>query len=209
MVDVVLGRSPRSARLGTVASQRTFRVLLDAMSRPGRAHDLSELAVEVGVEPVLLPILALADIDTPVAVVDAVERREMHEHLLARSTGAPIVADLQDADLVVASGDVRATHIALLRRGDAWAPEQGARLALRSARIDPAGGGDLRITVTGPGARDGRSFGIDGIEPDVFEQLVLANGEHPAGVDTWLIADDGRCIGIPRSSHIATTKGVH
>ncbi|MEJ7801643.1 MAG: phosphonate C-P lyase system protein PhnH [Ilumatobacter sp.] len=197
--------APGAARLGADASQRTFRLLLDAFSRPGRIVDLSALAAHHGVEPVLLPVLALADLDTTVAVIDEPDRGVAFAEIVARSTNAPITRGLDDADLVLASGTVTAAQIALLRCGDAWAPECGARLALRCTRLDdtdrvPVGG--IRLRVSGPGASSGRTVAVDGVAADVFDALQLANAEHPAGVDTWLIDGGGRCVGVPRSSSI-------
>ncbi|MGA9277498.1 phosphonate C-P lyase system protein PhnH [Ilumatobacter sp.] len=206
---------PTSVRLDTRASQRAFRILLDAFSRPGRAVDLAVVASEAGVDPALVPILALADIEVSVAVVGAAGRADAVERLVHRSTGARIVADLGNADMVLADDRFGADQVAALRRGDAWTPESGSRLVLRCHRLfgdddEPHGPNPavVRLAVTGPGARDVRHVGVVGVPVEVFEALRSANLEHPAGVDTWLVADDGLCVGLPRSSDVRIELGA-
>lgn len=190
-------------RLGADASQRTFRLLLDALSRPGRFVDLGGVAADHDVEPVFLPALALADLEVTVFVVDTPERSDTVTHLLERSTGATSAPHIGLADMVIASGPIGATHVAELRTGDARQPEAGARLIMTCTRLVPAASeAEVTVQVRGPGASSGRAFGVDGVGPGVFDALRAANLEHPAGVDTWLVDLAGRCIGIPRSSQI-------
>lgn len=199
----------RSVRLGADASQRTFRLLLEAFSRPGRFVDLAGVAADHDVEPVLLPALALADLEVTMFVADTPERTAAITHLLARSTGATSAPHIGLADMVIASGPIDATQIAELRTGDAWKPEAGARLSLACTRLvanatdaTDATEAEVVVQVRGPGAGSGRTFGVDGVDPAVFDALRVANAEHPVGVDTWLVDHAGMCVGIPRSSQI-------
>ena len=189
-------------RLDAQASQRTFRLLLEAFSRPGRLVNLAAVAAECVVEPVLLPALALVDLDVTVFVVDAPDRAGAVSRLIERATGATSAAHLGLADMVVASGPIDAGRIAELRTGDAWQPEAGARLSLSCDRLADDDDAEVVVRLCGPGAGSGRSFGVDGIDPAVFEALRVLNAAHPAGVDSWLVDSSGWCVGIPRSSRI-------
>lgn len=194
---------PSVARMSSGDARRTFRALLDAVSRPGT---MVWLHADADVEPVVLPALALADIEITVSVVGDPERARGLARLLRRSTGAAI-AEPASADLVIALGGFAAGTVGSMRRGDATHPESGARLILEAARVvtDPtSGGGSNRVDLwlIGPGARSGRLVSIEGVAAEVFELLQVANAEHPAGIDTWIVAGDGTCVGIPRSCRI-------
>lgn len=197
---------PAVARLSSDESRRVFRAMLDAVARPGGMVALSAAAP---VDPVVLPALALADIEVAVAVVGDADRSGAVGRMLRRSTGAAIV-DPAHADLVVSTGEISAATVGALRRGDAVRPEAGARLVIEALRIvavepgSPRGDAGTAVTIwlVGPGARSGRLVSIEGVPAEVFEALQVANSEHPAGVDTWLVAVDGTCIGIPRSCRV-------
>lgn len=203
---------PAIAHLDPAASQRIFRRLLDAFAHPGRIVDLDGGGSNPMIDPVLLPVLALADLEVLVHVIDEPERAADLSRLVTRSTGASTDTTLETADMVVASGTIDAGLIARCRTGDAWRPEVGARLSLRCTRVwaalaDVGDGADLVLRLTGPGARDGRIVGVAGVSADVFEAIDLANADHPAGVDTWLIDGVGRCVGLPRSCRIELVIG--
>jgi alpha-D-ribose 1-methylphosphonate 5-triphosphate synthase subunit PhnH len=209
-LHVTSGPPPSTARLDAAASQRVFRCLLDAFAHPGRICDLTTGAVDPTVDPVLLPVLALADLEVLVHLVDEPERAAELNRLVARSTGARTDTTVETADMVVASGTIDAHLIARCRTGDAWRPEDGARLSLRCTHpgAGAATGGDAPvIRVTGPGARTGRTVRVAGVTAGVFEAIDAANAEHPAGIDTWLIDGAGRCVGLPRSCRIELVQG--
>jgi alpha-D-ribose 1-methylphosphonate 5-triphosphate synthase subunit PhnH len=197
---------PAVARLSSDESRRVFRSLLDAVSRPGKVVELSAAAP---VDPVVLPALALADLEVGVAVVGDVERAVAIGRMLRRSTGAAIV-EPSLADLVLAIGQLPAVTVGSLRRGDAARPEAGARLVVEAARVAsvdattrrPPGPAWVTLWLMGPGARSGRLVAIEGVPADVFEALQVANSDHPAGIDTWIVDIDGTCVGIPRSCRI-------
>ena len=200
---------PTTARLDTDASQRIFRSLLDAFAHPGRIVDLAGAVSSPTIDPVLLPVLALADLEVRVHVIDQRQRAADLRRLITRSTGASTDTTGETADMVVASGTIGAGLIARCRTGDAWHPEDGARLSLRCTRMwsDAADAADLVLRLTGPGARGGRTVGVAGVAADVFEAVDVANAGHPAGIDTWLIDGDGRCVGLPRSCRIELLQG--
>lgn len=182
------------ARLDTFASQRTFRTLLDALSRPGLLH---RLHLPSGVPAALMPALALADVDVTACVLTPSESPDWAA-VLTLATGARIVP-LEQADVVVALRPPTPDEIRALRRGRADAPELGALLALACGAL---GQGRTLLVLCGPGVPESRPLGIDGVEPAVFEALARANATYPAGVDTFLVAADGTVAGLPRSTNL-------
>ncbi len=197
------------AALDADASLRVFRTLLDTLANPGRLHAIEQRAPG-GLPAVALPALSLADLEVAVSVIGDFDSASPNvATAIRRSTGARIVSDLADADMVVAVRVPALADIEQIRRGSATAPERGARLCLSCERLtaDVASVADVddrvvRVWVSGPGAMRGRLFGVAGIPGEIFETLAAVNRGHPAGVDTWIVADDGVIVGIPRSCRI-------
>ncbi len=192
-----------SDRLDARESQRAFRILLTTLAEPGTVQRLpAELLPVDGMPAALLLPLALGDVGVTVHVGGD---RFGWAIALADATGSSSVA-LEDAELVVLlepDGD----QIGRLRRGDALAPERGARLALAVGGLDPDGRGALSIGFRGPGVPVGggarhRRLGVDGLDPAILEALAGANAAYPAGVDTWLFSADGDVAAIPRSASL-------
>lgn len=191
-----------SSRMDVHLSQATFRVLLSTLSRPGRVERLPRPADG----PSAIP-LALADLDTPVAVIGPEERRQ--EIVLA--TGAPLVA-LEQAALVACWQAPTAGQIAELPIGSALVPERGAKVGLACSTLVPEGAalaGDeptpdhlVRLELIGPGV-DGRTrLGVAGLSAEVFTALAERNRDFPAGIDVWLVDASGSIAALSRSSTI-------
>jgi alpha-D-ribose 1-methylphosphonate 5-triphosphate synthase subunit PhnH len=177
------------APLNPDLAQRTFRAVLDAFARPGTT---SQLPAVPQVPAALLPVLALADLDTPACVL---AETGGWDDALATATNAPITA-LSAARLVAALRPLRAGELAGVRIGDAAAPEDGALVALAVPALD--GGPALRLT--GPGIAGSRVVAPRGGPADLAS--ARASAAYPGGFDVLLIDPDGRVLGIPRSTRI-------
>jgi alpha-D-ribose 1-methylphosphonate 5-triphosphate synthase subunit PhnH len=189
-----------SARLTGDQSRTVFRVVLEALSRPGKVVDLPA-GVATGVPPAVVPVLALADLDVAVATLEAGEEIAWASSI--RSVTGCHLAAVTDADMVVAVRPPTADEVGALRIGTADAPERGARLFVSCAAItEGSTGAGVVIRVQGPGASAGRTITITGVEADVFRTLAAVNRGFPAGVDTWLVTGDRRMVAISRSSRI-------
>ncbi|MEM9040947.1 MAG: phosphonate C-P lyase system protein PhnH [Actinomycetota bacterium] len=209
-----------AARLDPASSLSVFRALLAAASRPGVVTriDASRVAEASHRPPaVLLPALALLDLDHVVAVLDETDRDESSPSaLLSAATGARPTDDLSDADIVIAMRAATADELLAMRRGSAHEPELGARLVMACRAIatsteagDRLGPTWSTVRLRGPGVPEpGRDIAIDGVLDEVFSALAETNRDFPAGIDTWLVADDGAVVAIPRSSTIDVDGGV-
>lgn len=198
----------RRARLTPTESQAVFRVLLDALSRPGRPQALPA-AVARRMPPALVPLLALADVEVAVAVSPG---DDGWTDAVVVTTGAR-ASDPRAADWVALLEPFDPALIAALRRGSATAPEAGARVSIAVADLQ-CGVGDgtgierspwverTVLRLRGPGV-DGRTdVVIGGLHPAVAVALRAANAAFPAGIDAWFVAQDGRVVGLPRSTSI-------
>jgi alpha-D-ribose 1-methylphosphonate 5-triphosphate synthase subunit PhnH len=207
-----------AARLSPHESQLVFRRVLDALARPGRLAWLPADVVR-RVPPAFIPALALCDLEVTHCVVDDPWWGAVVEAATG-SRGAPV----DEASWVVTKRALTPDDVASLVRGTAHAPERGTRL-VHSCRELHMGAGDqpwssteagasiMTVEVSGPGVPQVRRFTVTGLHRQFFDALSHANRGFPAGVDTWLVADSGAVIGLPRTTRIdvvdCTTRGEH
>jgi phosphonate C-P lyase system protein PhnH len=192
-----------NARLTEYQSASVFRNMLTAMCRPGVPVPPASavLALPAGIPRVLLPALALADLDLKVHVVpcDSEDPSLDSENLLqiiTRSTGAGPSTDVANADWVISPGFCPPEVIDSLRIGTALSPEKGAWLVLGCS--DFAEGSEVR--VSGPGTNGVESCRIPAPVAHTLDLVSRRNCTPPAGVDTFLVAPDGSILALPRSA---------
>lgn len=190
------------ARLSSEQSLEVFRAVLSAAARPARLATLPK-GTAPGVPPAAVPALALADLDVSVTTLgDSPEVERRWRELIQGVTGCR-ACSLADADLVVALREPAPSEISRLPAGSAQAPEHAARLFVScrslASGVHPDG---TRIHVRGPGASAGRLLTVVGLDGAMFTALAGVNRSFPAGIDCWLVADDGVMAGIPRSAQI-------
>ncbi|HZC25899.1 MAG TPA: phosphonate C-P lyase system protein PhnH [Actinopolymorphaceae bacterium] len=189
-----LGERARAVRLGPFATQQAFKVMLDTLARPGT---IGYLVVPTDVPAALVPALTLADVEVPLAVLEAGDGWSGPVNAV---TGAPR-ATAPEAGIVAALRPVRVDEVTSLRRGSAYAPEEGARLVLAVERLDNSVG-PLRLVLSGPGVPGQRSVVVTGLDSAVVAAVQEANADYPAGIDVHLVAADGALVSIPRTATI-------
>jgi alpha-D-ribose 1-methylphosphonate 5-triphosphate synthase subunit PhnH len=181
--------------LSAADAQQAFRAALLALARPGTIRQLPDLADAPRVPAALVPVLALADLGTPVCVLDEGDGDWSH-HVRATTTAPP--SDLASARLVAALRPIRIEELAELRPGNAAAPEDGALACLAVAELGTGTGQRLRLR--GPGIPGSAEMCVEGL-PEGFVRYreALVEG-YPTGVDLLLVTADGRMAGLPRTT---------
>jgi alpha-D-ribose 1-methylphosphonate 5-triphosphate synthase subunit PhnH len=181
-------------------TQRIYRLMLDALARPGKILTLPRLDVY---PPHSLTghaaglAFTLLDAETTFAVLPA---NGYWQDYLAINTGArPVEADR--AEFVVVAGGEYAPQIASLNRGSLLSPEQGATLFVLVGGIAAAGAG-IRLTLTGPGIKDCATMAVDGLNIANLDNILLLNQEYPLGVDTYFTDPRGNLAALPRSTSV-------
>ncbi len=182
-------------------TQRTFRVLLDVMARPGTIQQLPVAAVAAPVNPWLAAVLVtLLDHEVSLAV-GAFDGPDGLERFVRQRTACKAVS-ADRADFVVASWDGLDPSLPLrLRTGTLEYPNDGATLLLlvpTLAQDDPAA---LLLGLAGPGIPAGHSLRVPGL-PAAFFSARDEAAEYPCGTDLILIDPDGRVAALPRSTTI-------
>lgn len=175
--------------------QRIFRLLLTAFSEPGR---LVQLPDEPGVPTYLLPVLALANSQLPIAVVD---RDGSGARLVTGFTGTP-TAPPTEARLVAVAQPVEPALLQRLPIGTAESPELAALVVLAARSIGAEGVGPLTLRLRGPGVPDERKLTVDGIPRRAFEVIAERNRDAPRGLDVLLVAD-GEVLAVPRTCSLS------
>ncbi|MGP4020143.1 phosphonate C-P lyase system protein PhnH [Saccharopolyspora sp. 5N708] len=164
-------------------AQLVFRAVLDALARPGEVRHLPDSPMPAP----LLPVLALADLDTPVHVDNWAD-------VVRTQTGAPIV---QRSGARLAALLEPLDELSGFPVGSAAAPEDAALVSLAVQGFDA---GPL-LRLSGPGVPGQRRLRVSGLPADFVAQrrnLI----DFPAGIDLLLVAPDGGLVGLPRSTRV-------
>jgi alpha-D-ribose 1-methylphosphonate 5-triphosphate synthase subunit PhnH len=182
-------------------AQRTFRVLLDAMARPGTVTRLPVAASDAPVNPWLAAALVtLLDHEVSLAL-EPFERGDSLE-LFVRQRTAVGSATADAADFVVAAWDHLDSQLpARLRQGSLAYPNDSATLVILVPTLDQAAPAGLELALAGPGVPAGHTVRIGGLSAELFEARDDA-AEYPCGIDMMLIDPDGRVAALPRSTAI-------
>lgn len=179
-------------------AQQHYRVLLDAMARPGKINilpgmpltpppGLSGAAALVG--------FALLDGDVSFCVEggDAAIARYLAVNTASRQE------DLANADFVFAVGLALPAVVERMKKGSLSYPDEGATLVLD---VDGLGVGQLSLTLTGPGVKGRKTISVSGLSLSLVEALQECNAEFPLGVDLVMTDASFRVACIPRSSRV-------
>lgn len=183
------------AALHPAASQQTFRAVLEALARPAVPMALPSQPLDVLV-PVIAPVLALADLSTGVCVLENAGDR--WADAVATATSAP-TWPAEMAKLVAAIRPVGDDEVRGFARGSAQAPEEAALVALS---VRDVLGGPRRWTLSGPGIRGTACIAPKGLPAGFVAARADAVAAYPAGIDILLVTDDGRVVGLPRTTTI-------
>jgi alpha-D-ribose 1-methylphosphonate 5-triphosphate synthase subunit PhnH len=209
MTHIDLQASELSARFLSVhESQTVFRLLLEALSRPGEIKYLPSQLVQ-RIPPVEIPLLALLGYDTPFCLVGADSSREQ---LIARATSGRVVP--HEAAAYVGVCDATSALLPMgFQLGTSMRPDFAAQIAIQvSGVLTTATQSDAMFSISGPGVETVNYVACDGAIPGECDFMFRRNWSAPRGVDMWVIGIDGSFFGLPRTSTVdsgtATNKGV-
>lgn len=180
------------------ATQATYRVLLDALARPGAARAIpvwrfNDAPAALGPA---LAVTALALLDPDVALweqpgaLDASARGWLTFH-----TGTRLCSEGSEADFALIR-DCSSVGLGSFAAGTPEEPERSTTLLIRLPRLD----GGPRVRMRGPGIEDVVECAPP--LPRGFWEAWRINGmAYPCGVDAFLF-DDRAVIGLPRTLEV-------
>lgn len=194
---------PALRELSPETSQQVFRRLMEAFSRPGTQVRLPDHAVPAPAPAALTPLLALADLMSPLAALEtAAVPAAAAVAALSRLTGAPVVAPAK-ARLALALAEP--DDLTDLNAGSHWSPEHGAMLVQRVAEVtvaDSPATGTWRLTGPGIPPRTPVCARVSGLSAGWVHQRAVLTGDYPAGIDCLLVTDQGDLLALPRTTII-------
>jgi alpha-D-ribose 1-methylphosphonate 5-triphosphate synthase subunit PhnH len=174
-------------------AQATFRAVLDAMSRPGRLHQVGErltapLPLDSATAAVLLTLI---DNETPLWLDPvAMAARDW----LAFHCGAEIVDAPASAAFALA---LSLPDLTALPAGSHETPENSATLILQIAAL----GSGATYHLSGPGLREPAALAATGLPTDFVALWQQNHALYPRGVDIVLCAGT-TLTALPRSVSI-------
>jgi alpha-D-ribose 1-methylphosphonate 5-triphosphate synthase subunit PhnH len=182
-------------------NQQNFRILLEAMSRPGRMLRLDGIQAAAPFAAVLAVGGCLLDHEVSLCVIGGGDARALQAALVGATQGRPEVPEKADYLFIVGARGLGAA--ARAKRGRLEAPEEGATLVYCLAEGASASH-RLQVRLRGPGiARPGGiAPEMPGVPPAEFQALMAANADYPLGVDAFFVRPGGALMGLPRSTRI-------
>ncbi len=180
------------------ANQAAFRALMDAMARPGEIRALGGLEAPAPLAAGTAAIVrSLADYETPVWLDDALAAEPAVAAWIRFQTGAPVVADPQQAAFALIGNAPGMPDFATFSAGNADYPDRSTTVVVQVERFAGAA-----YSLTGPGLRTERTFAAEPL-PDDFATRWAANATlFPCGVDLILVAGT-HVSALPRTVRVA------
>ncbi|GAA5785536.1 phosphonate C-P lyase system protein PhnH [Chitiniphilus shinanonensis] len=179
-------------------AQRVFRLLLDALARPGRVQTLPfEFAAPAPLAPATgAAALALLDYETPVWLQSADSAPWLRFH-----AGCPLVDDPARARFALIDDAGAMPPLSGFAQGEPEYPDRSATLLIQVAGFAPHSPTERGPIWAGPGIADEVRLGVLGL-PDGFWRDWQRNAGHfPLGVDLLLVAG-AQVVGLPRTTTV-------
>jgi alpha-D-ribose 1-methylphosphonate 5-triphosphate synthase subunit PhnH len=174
--------------------QQTFRVLLNALARPGSIDRI--IPHETGGEyaAALSAMEALVDHEVSFALLP--ERPGLAEAVL-RQTGSRL-APLAEADYALCEAGSLAEALDACKEGTLEYPDRSATLICRVDSIEAG----VRLALKGPGVRDTAYLAVAGLTDGAIAAFAGRNALPPLGIDVFFVAADGKVAGLPRYTRL-------
>jgi alpha-D-ribose 1-methylphosphonate 5-triphosphate synthase subunit PhnH len=182
----------------TLDSQRVFRGILQAMSRPGRIVDVADgIQAPAPLHPAAAAVcLALLDFETPIWLDAAAARPEVVGWLRFHC-GAPVVERPEAARFALVADPLAMPPLHAFDAGTPEYPDRSATLILQVQAL--LGGTGRRLA--GPGIEGTPRLEVAGVPAHFWTCVRDNHAQFPRGVDTVLSA--GRMLAaLPRTTRV-------
>jgi alpha-D-ribose 1-methylphosphonate 5-triphosphate synthase subunit PhnH len=197
-----------------LASQATFRALLDAFARPG---SIMPVAPAKNPPPPLSGTVAalaltLLDYETPVWLDPKLAASAAVADWIRLHTGARLAASPDAAAFALIADPEHAPAFDTFPRGTAEYPDRSATLVLQVARLEVARleverpGAGQQLSLSGPGISGTQALAAAPLPVDFITRWAENRALFPCGIDLILAAPDA-IAALPRSVTIATERG--
>lgn len=177
-------------------NHQCYRVLLQAMSRPGKIFTLADAPIQR--EQALLRLIdTVLDQQVSFGLFDASPELEGQLQLLTGSRTAP----LEGADFLLAPSGSSHGQLRTAKRGRLEFPDEGATVVFAVETLSE-GNATTGLPLTGPGIKETIHPQIDGLDQRDLDALKEINSDYPLGIDCIFVDRAGQLLCIPRSTRI-------
>lgn len=178
--------------------QVNFRMLLDAMSRPGECYTMNRTSKKNNLHmspekslPAFLAVLAtLLDAEVTLADINQLLHSDEWPMLQAKPASA------ETADYIFCDGNRSPDFLPKL--GTLLSPEQSATLVIL---VDEIGQGDTQLKLSGPGIAEITQLKINGLNNQWLTKRDEWVCSFPLGVDI-IFVDSNQVVAIPRTTRL-------
>jgi alpha-D-ribose 1-methylphosphonate 5-triphosphate synthase subunit PhnH len=179
-----------------LASQATFRAMMDAFARPGTVQRLPRGAaapspMSAGAAAVAL---AMLDYETPVWLDAALAQGAQVADWIRLHTGARVSSEPAEAAFAFIADPGHAPAFDLFSPGTPEYPDRSTTLVLQ---VEDFGSGD-GLLLSGPGIADARDFSARPLPGDFQARIAANRALFPRGVDVVLVSPEA-VAALPRS----------
>jgi alpha-D-ribose 1-methylphosphonate 5-triphosphate synthase subunit PhnH len=184
-----------------LASQAVFRIVMEALARPGLARPLaSGLAAPPPLTATAAALaLTLLDYETPFWLDQGLAAAPEVATWIKFHTGAPLTADSAVAAFGFVSDPAAMRAFDAFSSGSIEYPDRSTTLVLQVASFDQR----AQLALSGPGIAGTRNFSAAPLPPDFRPRLIANRALFPRGIDLILASPDA-VAALPRSIRVAT-----
>lgn len=186
-----------------LASQSVFRVIMDAMARPGsigRIPALAEPPPPLGASSGAV-VLTLCDHDTPLWLDPALDASSDVRAWLGFHCGSPIVRVPAEAHFALVSNPAEFIALENFSQGTQEYPDRSTTLILQVESLTEG----RELLLEGPGIETVARLAPRPLPRHFCEQWRQNNARFPRGVDLILASPEGVAC-LPRTTRIRATE---
>jgi alpha-D-ribose 1-methylphosphonate 5-triphosphate synthase subunit PhnH len=192
-----------------LASQQTFRAVLQAMSRPGSLQVLPPQATQglqaPGISAALNAVLlTLLDADTALHL-GPFSHRDALQNYVRFHTATRLVDDAAQAHeaefVAITSANAFAHWWSVLNLGMDETPQHSSTLILEVQSLSQKAGEPGGLLLRGPGIQDVQRLVVGDVPADFWQARIPTQALFPRGIDLILCCGE-TVAAIPRSTHI-------
>lgn len=179
-------------------SQAVFRMLLDALSQPGRIWQMPvKREAALGLAPATAEI-CLCILDRSTALwIDPELDSEAIGAFLKFHTGCTTTRDPATADFAILADCQRPELLTAFNPGTPEYPDRSCTVILQTDGLNDKAG----VVLRGPGIESTQWLKVNGTGSALWSALRQNNALYPLGIDVVFV-DGDQIVGLPRSTQI-------
>ncbi len=197
-------------------TQKIFRIMLDAMARPGKIYQLPSVGLLLSNTPsklapfeTLAGVLAtLLDHEVTFCLLGNDDSAMNLTPMLGAATGSRSLTR-DKADYVVTLEAPETSLLSQLNPGSLQYPNTATTLISRVENLaneaETEGKGTI-LELRGPGVEPDQKLWVAGTKATFFNALSSINAGYPTGIDIIWVTAGGKLVGLPRSTQLTVSN---